>query len=535
MMTPQQALNRLRAFFGKRNSQDELDTEMAAHLELAIDENLRLGMTPGEARRRAFIRFGVLEQAKERYRENSGLPALDTVLQDLRYSWRTLLRDRGFTLAAVLILALGIGANVTVFNVVNTILLRPLPFHDPRRLTWLSTNEGKGDLSNLTYTVAAFEEFQRHNKSFEQVTSFQTFFNSIDYKLTGYGQPKPVFGVEVAGNFFQTLGVEPIEGRLFTPEECRKGGRAAAVLSYPFWQRQFAGNPSIVGQPITLNKQVFTVVGVLPNTFDFGSVFAPGLKVDFFVPAVMDFWRTWGNTLALVGRLKPGVTVAQANAESKVLFPQLRAAHPDWYEDYQSKITELQDYVSGKLRRSLIVLWCAVLLILLIVCVNLATLVLARASARGKEFAMRTALGARRSRIVRQLLTESLVLSAAGALLGLCFAVALTAYLAHQGSIALPLLSSVRVDGNAVAWTVLLAFSAAVLFGLFPAFQTSSVRLQDTLKDSGPGMTHGSATSGRPYRISYCGNCLGPGAPDRCGLTPAQFPSGSRHRSWIPA
>ncbi|HEY6292855.1 MAG TPA: ABC transporter permease, partial [Terriglobia bacterium] len=274
-------------------------------------------------------------------------------------------------------------------------------------------------------------------------------------------------------------------------EECRKGGRPAALLSQAFWRREFASNPAIVGQAITVNGEPVTIVGVLPASFDFGSVFSPGMNVDLYVPAIMDFWRTWGNTLAPVGRLKPGVSVTQAQAEANVLFPQLKAAHPDWFEDYKSTLTALSDHVSGKLRRSLIVLWLAVGLILLIVCVNLSNLLLARGATRSKEFAMRSALGAGRARLIRLLLTESLVLASGGATLGLGFAFAATTYLAHQGSIALPLLSSITVDRTALAWTLLIAVAAAVLFGLAPAFKMSGGNLQEALKDAGPGMSQG--------------------------------------------
>ena len=230
---------------------------------------------------------------------------------------------------------------------------------------------------------------------------------------------------------------------------------------------------------------------MLPASFDFSSVFAPGVKIDIFYPGVMDILRNEGNTLALVGRLKPGVTVAQAQAEVDILMPQIRAAHKDWYDDYATAMTGLQDHLSGKLRRSLVVLWCAVGLILLIVCVNLSNLLLARATARSKELALRSALGAARGRLVRQLLTESLVLAAGGAVLGLAFAFAITAYLAHQGSIALPLLSTMRVDGAALGWTLLIALAAAILFGLAPSLRISGGNLQDALKDAGHGLSAG--------------------------------------------
>jgi predicted permease len=281
-------------------------------------------------------------------------------------------------------------------------------------------------------------------------------------------------------------------GRNFSPDELQKNARPVVILTYQFWRRQFAADPGIVGQAITLDNKPVTVIGVLPSTFDFGSVFSPGSKSDLFGPAIFDDgMRDWGNTLALVGRLKPGVPLAQAQAEANIVFPRLlfSAQHPEWGGGYTARLTELKEYVTGKLRRSLIVLWSAVGLILLIVCVNLANLLLARAGARSKEFAMRRALGAGRARLIRQLLTESLFLAAAGALLGLALASAITSYLAHQGSLALPLLSSLTIDGRALAWTMLISLVAAVFFGLAPHLKISAGNLQEALKDSGAGMT----------------------------------------------
>jgi len=487
-------LNRLRSFFRKEPLDRDLDSELSTHLELAMEENIRLGMSAEEARRRALIRFGGVTQAKEQQRDARGLPWLDVLLQDLRFTLRTLRKDSAFTCVAVLILALGIGANIAVFSVVNTILLRPLPFKDPQQLTWIAGNHGTGGLSSVTYSVDAYEDFRSQNQSFQDVTAYMPFFGASDYKLTGRGEPQPVSGVMIAGSFFQTLGVQPMLGRLFSLEEMQKGGRPAVLLSYPFWQRQFAADPKIVGQAISLDKTSATVVGVLPSTFDFGSVFQPGFKMDIFVPAIMDDMRDWGNTLSPIGRLKPGVTVAQAQAEANILFPRFYFSkkHPEYGRgEYTGTITGLKDYVSGKLHRSLVVLWCAVGLILLIVCVNLSNLLLARAAARNKEFAMRSTLGASRGRLIRQLLTESLVLSGAGAVLGLGLAFAITLYLAHQGSIALPLLSSVRVDSSALAWTLLITMTSAILFGLAPGLKMSSGNLQEALKDSGHGTSLG--------------------------------------------
>jgi predicted permease len=432
---------------------------------------------------------------KQMQRETRGLPVLDTLKQDIRYAFRTLRRDRAFTVMAVLILALGIGANTTVFSVVNTILLRPLPFKAPERLVWIEGPPKDCGLSCATYSVDAFEDYQRGNHSLQSVTAYFPFYGPSDYKLTGRGDPQPVSGVNVACNFFDTVGVAPMLGRLFTADECRKNAGPAVLLSYFFWKRRLAGDPSLVGQTITLNNAPVTVAGVLPPTFDFGSVFAPGVKMEIFVPANMDDMRGWGNVFLLVGRLKPGRTVSETQSEADLLFPRLYFSkkHPEWGTGYKARVQSLKDHVSGRLRRSLVVLWSAVGLILLIVCVNLSNLALARAAARSKEFAMRAALGAGRGRLIQQLLTESMMLSLAGAVLGLGFAVVMIYYLAHQGSIALPLLSSLRVDGAAFAWTLLVATVSAVLFGLAPAFKMSGKNIQEALKDSGHGTTEGHA------------------------------------------
>ncbi len=335
--------------------------------------------------------------------------------------------------------------------------------------------------------------FERQNRSFQSVSGYFAFTGPDNYKLIGNDQPVPLTGILVAEGFFQTLGVEPAFGRLFKAEEFVKHAQPVGLLTYPVWKRQFGGDRNIVGRTIDLNNTAVTVVGVLPETFDFGSVFSPGARVDLFTPYIMDDFREDGNDLALVGRLRKGVTLAQAQSEANQLFPEFyfENKHPDYGKGYTAKLTELKEYVSGKLRRSLIVLWCSVGLILLIVCVNLANLLLARAAARSKEFAMRTALGARRGRLMRQSLTESFVLAAAGAVAGLGLSYLVVSYLAHQGSIALPLLSMVRVDARALEWTVLVAIGAAILFGAVPGLLFSDGSLQDVLKESGHGTSSG--------------------------------------------
>jgi predicted permease len=486
-------LQRLRSSFSQPQIDRELDMEMASHLEIAIEDNLKQGMSAEAARRQAFIRFGGVEQAKQQQREARGFQGLDILWLDLRYTFRTMRRDPVFTFVTVLILTLGIGANIAVFSVVNTLLLRPLPFHDPQQLVWITGIPGRGGLSSQTYSTDAYKALLSQQRSFQDVTGYFAFSTSDNTRLMGRGEPLLLSGILVNGNFFQTLGVQPILGRLFRPEECQKNAPPVTLLSYAFWKRHFDADLDIVGKAMNFDGRSVTIIGVLPETFDFGSVFSPGSKVDIYGPAILDDMEDWGNTLALIGRLKPEVSIGQAQAEADLLFPGLLFSfkHPDWGGNYTGRLSILKEYVSGKLRRSLIVLWCAVGLILLIVCVNLSNLMLARAAARSKEFAMRNALGAGRGRLVRQLLTESLVLSGIGAVLGLGLAYGITSYLSHQGSIALPLLSSVTVDGSALVWTLLITVVTAIIFGLAPGLKMSRSNLQEALKDSGQGLSEG--------------------------------------------
>src|SRR5579859_2268534 len=481
----------------------DVKDELRFHLDAKTDDLIAQGWRPDAARQEAERQFGNLravqqigERLGEKMERRRRLQDYWTeCLQDTRYTLRTLRNNPAFTAVAILVLALGVGVNAAVFSVVNTLLLRPVPFPDSHQLVWFTGGKSfdaktraAGGLSGETYTVDAYQEFQRNNRSFQAVTSYQTFYSSLQYKLTGTGEPRQLDVVEVAGNFFPTLGVDPAMGRNFTAEECAKGGRPAAMLSYFYWKSQFASDPAIVGKAVTINGSPVTIVGVLPASFDFGAVFAPGMKVDLFVPVVMDFWRNWGNTLAVVGRLKPGVSVTQAQDEADRLFPQLKKLHQDWGEDYASDLATLKEHVAGKLRRSLVVLWSAVGLILLIVCVNLSNLQLSRAATRSKEFAMRRALGAGRGRLVRQLLTESLILSLAGSALGLAFAFSIVYSLGHQSSITLPLLATIHVDAASLAWTLLIAIAVGILFGLAPALKISGTSLQEAIKDNAAGM-----------------------------------------------
>lgn len=412
-------------------------------------------------------------------------------LHDARYTLRTLGRDLGFAVVSTLILTLAIGSNIIVFSVVNTLLLRPLPFPDSHDLVWIAPPPTDCGLSCATYSADAYEEFREQSRVYQDVSGYEAFTTPDNLRLTGRGEPQSATGIEVIGNFFQVLGVQPAMGRVFTLDEARGGPHRVVLLTNAYWRRQFNANPTIVGQAIELNGAPFTIVGVLPASFDFGAVFSPGAKVDIFIPLDLNLERNWGNIVTLLARRKPGVTIAQALDDANRVAPNIYQSvrYPQTLGRYKGQLipVPLKDYVTGKLRRSLIALWCAVGVILLIAGVNLSNLMLARAVARAKEFAVRGALGASRGRIVRQLLMESLVLSSAGAALGLGLALTLIRWLAHQGSLALPLLSSLRIDAQALAWTVIVAVFTATIFGLLPGLRIASGNLQQMLKDSGPG------------------------------------------------
>ncbi len=480
------------AFFAKRALDSELEAELEAHLQFAIDEYVEHGMSPEEARRQALIHFGGVQQAREKQREARGIMHIDILLQDLKYTVRKLMHDPGFTVVAVLILAIGIGANVAVFSVVNTLMLRPLPFPNAQELVWIAPPPTKCGLSCATYSTDAFDEFRAGSRAYQDVTGYFAFSLPGNLRVNiGHGAPLPATSIDVIANFFQVLGVYPAMGRLFTADDARTGAPPVIVLTDAWWRRQFAADPNIVGKAFDINGQQTTVIGVLPKTFDFGAVFSPGAKVDALTPlSLYGAPRDWGNIITFIGRMKPGVTLAQARQDAAAAAPRMcwNNKRPQTCGSYKTPVpTPLKEYVSGRLRRSLVVLWTAVGMILLIACVNLSNLLLARAAARSKEFAMRAALGAGRGRIVRQLLTESFVLSAVGAVFGLALAGGLLSWLARQGAIALPLLSQLRIDWPALGWTLLITLASALLFGLLPGLRMAAGNLYEALKDSGAG------------------------------------------------
>ena len=350
---------------------------------------------------------------------------------------------------------------------------------------------GKGGLSGVTTRVANYSDWRKQNQSFEDLGAYFAFFDYGSYTLTGAGEPERRRGVGVSQNFLNVLGVQPRLGRGFADEECIWNGKKAVLPTDGFWRRRFGADPGVLGRSISLNGEPTEVVGVLPPAFDFSSIFVPGAKVDFLLPfPISEETDHWGNTLAVIGRLKPGRTIRGAQAEFDLINKRLTQSYPN-RGGFGARMTGLQEQISGKFHASFMVLSCAVCSILLIACANLSNLLLARAGARRKEFAVRIALGARRSRLIGQMLTESILLAACGAALGLPLAYAATRALAHSSAFNIPLLRSVSVDGTALLFTLVIAAATGVLFGIVPALQLSSPDVQDGLKDDGRGTSEG--------------------------------------------
>ena len=410
---------------------------------------------------------------------------LENLRRDAAYAFRTMRRDYGFALFALLIIALGVGASCTIFSVVNTILIRPLPFRDPSRLVWLANhNDNTDDMSGKTVQVDYLLEFRQKNQSFDDLAAYFAFYGAGDAKLIGDGRPERLTSIPVTQNFFPLLGVEPQLGRQFTAEECQWHGPRVAMLSDALWRRRFGADPKIIGRALDFDGGPVTVVGVLPAWFDFGTIFAPGTKVDLYEPFPLSpETNRWGNTIAIVGRLKPGASLGTAQAEANILGQQLEKQHPDM-NGFDPKLSLLAAHVSSRLKSALLLLACAVGVVMLIVCANLSNLLLARSASRQKEIAVRIALGAGRRHLLSQILTESLLLSCSGAVLGIALAYAGTRLLAQLSAMKIPLLEEVRLDGVSLAFAVVMAVAIGLLFGLAPAWQATEFTLHDALKDT---------------------------------------------------
>ncbi|MGB2643992.1 MAG: ABC transporter permease [Candidatus Acidiferrum sp.] len=463
------------AILRRSRLEGEMDAELRFHIDAFAEDLVRGGVPRPEALRRARIEFGAVERAKEECREERGAKALEMLIQDLRYGARMLRNSPGFTAVAILTLGLGIGANTAIFSLVDGILLRPLPFAEPQSLVSITG----------TYPKGAFVALREQMRSVDAAA----YFEGHEFNLTGGGDPVRLSGVLVSADFFSVLGSRPEVGRGFYPGEDQVGQDNFVVLSHTLWQQQFRGDPSIIGRSIELEGIDRQVVGVMPADFRF-----PSSKTQVWIPLrddprdTVDYWA--GDFMPIIGRLRPGATMEQARTEIRIFQSRVSKLFPwpmpaNWNADVS--VIALRNGVVADVRGRLFLLLGAVGLILLIACVNVANLTLSRAATREKEIALRTAMGAQRGRIIRQLLTESLLLASFGALLGLFLAAEGLQLLKAALPADTPRLTDAHIDWRVLVFTASLAILTGLLFGLAPALHSSRAALVESLKSASRG------------------------------------------------
>ena len=474
--------HRLRSFFRRAEQDRELDVEMSAHLELAIEENLERGLPAWEARRQALVRFGGQQQTRENHREARGLPLLETLLQDLRFALRMLGKSPGFTAMAVLTLALGIGANTALFSVINGVLLNPLPFPNANRIVVMFQDKPNFPKGSISYPN--FLDWRQDNRCFESIAAYRW----ADGTIRGTGEPEEVHAQRVSATFFSILGVQPVLGRNFTEDEDRRGANPTVILSEGLWKRKFASDPNILGKAVNVGGAARTVIGVIPTSF---RLRVPNFKTaDLYEPVGQDedekFHRRdsfWG--LDAIGLLKPAVTLEQAREDMMRVNSGLAATYPDIDADIKANLIPLKEEIVGEMRSVLLVLFGAVSFVLLIACVNVANLLLARSTGRRREFCIRVALGAGRAQILRQLLTESVVLALLGGALGLLLANWGTSAALAAVPKTVPRAEDIGLDPRVLLFTLVVSVAAGILFGLVPALKISGTDVGASLKDTG--------------------------------------------------
>jgi putative ABC transport system permease protein len=473
----------LRSIFRRARVEQELDEELRYHLDRQIEENIARGMTPEEARYAALRAMGGVERRKEECRDIRRVRLIEDLAQDLRYGLRTLRKSPGFTAVAALTLALGIGANTAIFSIVNASLLRPLPYEDPDRLVVIWGTHPQ--VGREEASLPDFVDWREQSQSFERMAAT----TGWSFSLTGGEEPERLIGAYITADFFPLLRMKPVLGRGFLPEEFQPGARLVVVLSHGLWQRRFGSRSDLVGRSITLNGRDYTVVGIAPNHFRLPNSIAPN---QFRLPSSAELWLpvTWepaqadrrGDYLAVIGRLKPGVNITQARAEMNTITARLEQQYPQTNAGWGADMAPLQEQIVGNVRGALLVLLTAVGFVLLIACANVANLLLARAGVRGREIAIRAAVGAGRGRLARQLITESILLALMGGALGALLALIGIDALVKPGPQDIPRLSDVNVDWRVFGFTALLSLATGLLSGLAPALQASRLELNEVLK-----------------------------------------------------